>query len=61
MALSRTGDLVDPYGGKDDLKSRQLRHVSGAFNEDPLRVLRGVRFWLSLVGSNFTSLKIRSC
>ena len=48
MALSRTGDLVDPYGGEDDLKSRQLRHVSGAFNEDPLRVLRGVRFLAQL-------------
>ena len=48
MALSRAGDLVDPYGGEDDLKSRQLRHVSGAFNEDPLRVLRGVRFLAQL-------------
>lgn len=44
MALSRTGDLIDPYGGENDLKARQLRHVSDAFTEDPLRVLRGIRF-----------------
>jgi len=44
IALSRTGDLIDPYGGQNDLKSRQLRHVSDAFTEDPLRVLRGIRF-----------------
>ena len=44
MALSRTGDLIDPYGGENDLKARQLRHVSDAFKEDPLRVLRGIRF-----------------
>ncbi len=44
MALSRTGDLIDPYDGQNDLKTRQLRHVSDAFTEDPLRVLRGIRF-----------------
>ena len=44
MALSRTGDLIDPYGGERDLKAGQLRHISDAFTEDPLRVLRGVRF-----------------
>ena len=43
MAVSRTGELIDPYGGENDLKARQLRHISDAFTEDPLRVLRGVR------------------
>ncbi|HEX2586241.1 MAG TPA: multifunctional CCA addition/repair protein [Steroidobacteraceae bacterium] len=39
-----TGDIVDPYGGRDDLANRVLRHVSPAFVEDPLRVLRVARF-----------------
>lgn len=36
--------LIDPYNGASDLKSRYLRHVSDAFSEDPLRVLRGMQF-----------------
>jgi tRNA nucleotidyltransferase (CCA-adding enzyme) len=44
MALSPEGLLVDPYGGKRDLESRTLRHVSDAFIEDPVRVLRVARF-----------------
>ena len=36
--------FVDPHGGLDDLRQGQLRHVSGAFAEDPLRVLRGCQF-----------------
>ncbi|UZE97039.1 multifunctional CCA addition/repair protein [Alkalimarinus alittae] len=36
--------LVDPYSGQDDLNKRILRHVSGAFAEDPLRILRVARF-----------------
>lgn len=36
--------LIDPHGGADDLAARRLRHVSPAFAEDPLRVLRGVQF-----------------
>lgn len=39
-----TGELVDPYGGEQDLKNKVLRHVSEAFAEDPLRVLRLARF-----------------
>ena len=39
-----TGELEDPYGGLADLNSRVLRHVSGKFVEDPLRVLRGMQF-----------------
>ena len=38
------GDVVDPYGGRADLEARLLRHVSPAFVEDPLRVLRVARF-----------------
>lgn len=45
-AIARTedGDLVDPVGGLDDLEARRLRHVSPAFREDPLRILRVARF-----------------
>ena len=39
-----TGELHDPHSGRSDLESRVLRHVSDAFGEDPLRVLRGVQF-----------------
>ena len=38
------GQLLDPYHGVTDLKARRLRHVSEAFSEDPLRVLRGMQF-----------------
>ena len=39
-----TGEIVDPFGGQEDLKNGVLRHVSEAFAEDPLRVLRVARF-----------------
>ena len=44
MAEDDQGRLVDPYGGQQDLAARVLRHVSPAFAEDPLRVLRVARF-----------------
>lgn len=44
IAQSKTGKLIDPWGGKRDLEQRVLRHVSPAFAEDPLRVLRAARF-----------------
>lgn len=44
MAREPGGALVDPYNGLQDLKARKLRHVSDAFAEDPLRVLRIARF-----------------
>ena len=44
IAETETGELIDPYGGCGDLKKRVLRHVSPAFREDPLRVLRVARF-----------------
>ena len=44
MARDSDGELVDPYGGLRDLEQKTLRHVSAAFVEDPLRVLRVARF-----------------
>lgn len=44
MAIDAQGNLQDPYQGKRDLDNRILRHVSPAFSEDPLRVLRVARF-----------------
>ena len=44
MAMDEEGHLIDPYGGFEDLKKGVLRHVSAAFEEDPLRVLRVSRF-----------------
>lgn len=44
MAMDNDGNLVDPYGGQRDLEKGVLRHVSPAFAEDPLRVLRVGRF-----------------
>ncbi|MFZ2649362.1 MAG: multifunctional CCA addition/repair protein [Burkholderiaceae bacterium] len=44
MAFDECGALVDPYGGRADLDSRVLRHVSPAFAEDPVRILRLARF-----------------
>lgn len=44
MAEDDEGRLIDPWGGQADLQARVLRHVSPAFDEDPLRVLRAARF-----------------
>ena len=44
IAQDNYGKLIDPYGGKKDIENRVLRHVSEAFSEDPLRVLRVARF-----------------
>ena len=44
MAEAPSGEVVDPYGGRKDLQARLLRHVSDAFIEDPVRVLRVARF-----------------
>ncbi len=54
MARSPDGVLIDPYGGKADLESRVLRHVSPAFCEDPLRVLRVARFAARFAALGFT-------
>lgn len=44
IAQDEDGTLVDPYGGRADLQARVLRHVSPAFAEDPVRILRIARF-----------------
>ena len=44
IAQSEDGEIIDPYDGKQDLENRILRHISPAFSEDPLRVLRVARF-----------------
>ncbi len=44
MARDEHGEIVDPFGGRRDLAARVLRHVSPAFAEDPLRILRVARF-----------------
>ncbi len=44
IAESPDGKLIDPFGGVEDLKNRCLRHVSPAFSEDPVRILRVARF-----------------
>lgn len=44
IAQDENGEIIDPYNGLADLERRLLRHVSPAFNEDPLRVLRVARF-----------------
>jgi tRNA nucleotidyltransferase (CCA-adding enzyme) len=53
MARSADGALVDPYGGQRDLELRLLRHVSPAFVEDPVRVLRLARFAARLATLGF--------
>ena len=44
LAQDENGTLIDPWGGLDDLENRVLRHVSDAFAEDPVRILRVARF-----------------
>ena len=44
IAQSADGALIDPFGGRRDLEARVLRHVSPAFVEDPVRILRVARF-----------------
>ncbi|GKT12014.1 MAG: tRNA nucleotidyltransferase [Thiomicrorhabdus sp.] len=54
IAQNSGGGVVDPYGGQKDLECRVLRHVSEAFSEDPLRVLRVARFAAKLKPFGFT-------
>ncbi len=54
IAQATDGSLVDPYGGHADLDARLLRHVSAAFSEDPLRVLRAARFATRFAPLGFT-------
>ncbi|MDX2366947.1 MAG: multifunctional CCA addition/repair protein [Colwellia sp.] len=54
MAMNESGTLIDPYHGQKDLEDRVLRHVSDAFVEDPLRVLRVARFAARYHNDGFT-------
>lgn len=54
MAQDEDGALIDPFGGRTDLDARLLRHVSPAFVEDPLRILRVARFAARLAPLGFT-------
>ena len=54
MAQDDQGQIIDPYGGQRDLHDRVLRHVSPAFAEDPLRVLRVARFAARYAPLGFT-------
>ncbi|QJC31674.1 multifunctional CCA addition/repair protein [Enterobacteriaceae endosymbiont of Donacia tomentosa] len=53
IAQDKLGNFYDPYNGIQDIKNRILRHVSNAFQEDPLRVLRVARFTAKLASLNF--------
>ena len=48
IAMDDAGNLIDPFNGKGDLENRIIKHVSDAFIEDPLRVLRVARFYAQL-------------
>ncbi|HCH70558.1 MAG TPA: multifunctional CCA addition/repair protein [Colwellia sp.] len=54
MAMSENGTIIDPYHGQRDIENRVLRHVSDAFIEDPLRVLRVARFAARYYNDGFT-------
>ncbi|WP_424948489.1 multifunctional CCA addition/repair protein [Candidatus Spongiihabitans sp.] len=53
MAMDRQGNLIDPFGGQRDIKEKLIRHVSDAFKEDPVRVLRVARFAARYAGEGY--------
>ena len=62
IAQQEDGTLIDPYGGRRDLKAKVLRHVSEAFVEDPVRILRLARFaarWPDFVVAPATTALMR--
>jgi len=54
IAMDADGRLIDPFGGARDIERRVLRHISPAFAEDPVRVLRVARFRARFAGRGFT-------
>ncbi len=54
IAQDEQGNLIDPFHGQSDIEARVLRHVSPAFSEDPLRVLRVARFAARFAALGFT-------
>ncbi len=57
MAETPDGEVIDPWGGRADLENKQLRHVSAAFREDPVRILRVARFAARFACLDFTVAK----
>jgi tRNA nucleotidyltransferase (CCA-adding enzyme) len=55
IAKDADGKLIDPFNGVADLKAKTLRHVSAAFSEDPVRILRAARFAARFVEFNVAS------
>ena len=55
MAVDESGTIIDPYGGMADIQARVFRHVSEAFAEDPVRILRVARF-----AARFTDFSLAS-
>ncbi len=53
LVEDESGQLIDPFGGQSDLEARQLRHITPAFVEDPVRVLRVARFAAHLGALDF--------
>ncbi|MBK5937651.1 multifunctional CCA addition/repair protein [Halorhodospira halophila] len=53
MAEDAEGNLIDPFGGRADLEARRLRHVTEAFAEDPVRILRLARFAARFADAGF--------
>jgi len=54
IAEDDNGNIIDPYNGRQDLEKKILRHVSDAFNEDPVRILRVARFAARFASQGFT-------
>ncbi len=54
MAMTDDGKVIDPFNGQHDLKNKVLRHVSDAFIEDPVRILRVGRFWAKFAHDGFS-------
>ena len=54
IAQDEQGNIIDPYHGQNDIKNKLLRHVSPAFSEDPVRILRVARFAARYAHLGFT-------
>jgi tRNA nucleotidyltransferase (CCA-adding enzyme) len=61
IAEDKQGLLIDPFSGIKDLKNKQLRHVSDAFAEDPVRILRTARFAARFASLGFSVAKETMC
>lgn len=61
MAMNAAGDVLDPWGGWVDLQARRLRHVSPAFAEDPVRILRLARFAARFPDFSVDAATLRFC